>query len=110
MNTFNKIVWVVIIGGVFLCSPAWEYMTLAVRGDQIALNVCWRRFGPIFPQRWSCESMIRQNLLAIAFSCAFDKNKDDSESMKEICEEMDKVKKAEEALKETNKVETGGGP
>ena len=115
MNTFNKIVFVVIALLVFCGSPAWEYMSRNVRIDQVAINVCWRRFGPLFPQRWSCESMIKQNIMAISFSCAFNKDKvkekDDENTKQEICEELDKVTKEQEELKaQMKKVETGGGP
>ena len=99
----KKIQYLIAAGMVLaaLASPIWENSTMTVRADMVALNVCWKKFGPFFPMRWNCESTIKQNMMAFAFACAFKKD-DINDLVKEVCAETEKVSKEQDEIEKAN--------
>jgi hypothetical protein len=91
---------VIILAGVAACaSPLFDYAFMSIKLDEIAYKICNKRFGPFFPQRWSCESTIRGNAFMFALGCAF---KGDSENLKDICEEFQAAQKEDEPKAKPN--------
>lgn len=87
----GRVVFFAIIALVAICmSPIPDHALMTVKLDQMAYNVCWNRFGVLFPQRWSCESTIKSNAIALALGCAFKR-----QDMLDVCAEFDKVKEAD---------------
>jgi hypothetical protein len=86
----------------FCVLPIVDQVTISIPADRLAYDVCWARFTFDFPKRWSCESTLKGNMVAILLGCAFNRGEDDiCTKFRDMKAEMQQTKIESDRLKAT---------